>query len=293
MPTEVLVASTGVIGVPLPFEMFVGGLDALVQDLSVGGGAAAAQAILTTDTFVKQRACDVRLGAGSVRIGGIAKGSGMIMPDMATLLGFITTDAAIDRRRLQQMLARAVATSFNRITVDGDTSTNDMVVLLASGASGMAVSGADEELFRSALERICTELARLIVRDGEGATKFVTVRVEGCATDRDADTIARAVANSPLVKTALCGCNPNWGRIIAAAGRAGVAFDPNRIDVHLNGILACSNGMNAGAAKPVLDAVFKEKEIEIRIVLDAGQASATIWTCDLSHGYVDINMDYS
>jgi glutamate N-acetyltransferase/amino-acid N-acetyltransferase len=292
-PNEIVVASTGIIGVPLPAEKIVTALDVLVAGLSPAGGTAAAEAILTTDTFVKQRAGDVSLRGGTVRLGGIAKGAGMIMPNMATMLAFLTTDAAIERHTLQRLLRQATARTFNRITVDGDTSTNDMVVVLANGAAGVAVQPEDEEAFGAALEAVCRELALLIVRDGEGATKFVTVTVAGAPSEEAADTIARTIANSPLVKTALTGCNPNWGRILAAAGRAGVPFDPERVQVYLNGVLTVQNGMAAGATKDVLDAVMREKTIEIRVLLSIGAAEATVWTCDLSHHYVDINIAYS
>ena len=292
-PTEVLIASTGIIGVPLPTEKIVAGLDTLVATAAPSGGDAAAQAILTTDTFVKQRACEVALRGGTVRLGGIAKGAGMIMPNMATMLAFITTDAAIERQTLQRLLARANALSFNRITVDGDTSTNDMALLLANGASGVTLTPDDEPIFAAALDALCQALAQLIVRDGEGATKFVTITVEGCASEHDADAIARTIANSPLVKTAITGCNPNWGRIVAAAGRAGVPFEPATLDVYLNGVLTVRAGGAAGAQKDVLDALMRQPEIEIRLVLCAGGAAATVWTCDLSHEYVSINVDYS
>lgn len=292
-PTELLVASTGIIGVPLPVEKIVGALDALVAGLAPENGARAAEAIMTTDTFPKQRACSVRLRAGTVRLGGIAKGAGMIMPNMATMLAFITCDARIGRTRWQRLLRDAVQASFNRITVDGDTSTNDCVLALANGASGVAVGQDEEAALAEALQAVCLELAHLIVRDGEGATKFVTVTVEGCRRERDADAIARTVANSPLVKTALTGCNPNWGRVIAAAGRAGVAFDPERMDVYFNDVLTVKGGCSAGASKAVLDELFKQKEITIRIVLHEGKAKATVWTTDLSHEYVAINVAYS
>ncbi|MCX7847312.1 MAG: bifunctional glutamate N-acetyltransferase/amino-acid acetyltransferase ArgJ [bacterium] len=292
-PAQLLVASTGIIGVPLPVERIIDALDELVANLSPANGARAAEAIMTTDTFPKQRACSVALRGGTVRLGGIAKGAGMIMPNMATMLAFITCDAQIGRTRWQRILRQAVQLSFNRITVDGDTSTNDCVFGLANGASGVAVDREEEHTLYKALEALCIELAQLIVRDGEGATKFVTVVVEGCRRVREADAIARTVANSPLVKTALTGCNPNWGRVIAAAGRAGVAFDPDRLDVYFNDVLTVKNGCAAGVSKAVLDELFKQKEITIRIVLHEGRASATIWTTDLSHEYVNINVAYS
>jgi len=292
-PHEIIVASTGIIGVPLPVGKIVAALDQLVAGLTPDGGAAAAQAILTTDTFAKQCACEVPLSGGTVRIGGIAKGAGMIMPNMATMLSFLTTDAAIERHTLQRLLQHAVAQSFNRITIDGDTSTNDMVVMLANGAAGVTLQPADEARFGAALDAVCHALAMLIVRDGEGATKFVAVTVEGAPSENAADAIARTIANSPLVKTALTGCNPNWGRILAAAGRAGVPFDPASVQVFLNNVLTVRDGIAAGVPKDVLDAIMREKDLEIRLQLNLGAARATVWTCDLSHAYVDINIAYS
>ena len=292
-PTEVLVASTGVIGVPLPTDRIVGALDKLVGGLAREGGRDAAEAILTTDTCAKEQACECALSGGVVRLGGIAKGAGMIMPNMATMLAFITTDAEVERHQIQRMLRAAVDASFNKITVDGDTSTNDCVFLLANGNSGVKVTEDDEPAFEQAIEQICVELAKLIVRDGEGATKFVAVEVEGCASEGDADAIARTIANSPLVKTALYGSHPNWGRIIAAAGRAGVAFDADNLDVYLNGILVVKGGVRADADMDMLKSALARAEIEIRVVLSEGEARATVWTCDLSHKYIDINVAYN
>ena len=292
-PTEILVASTGIIGSPLKTERIVSSLDALIADLSAEHGADAAEAILTTDTFSKQCACEVALSGGTVRIGGIAKGSGMIMPNMATMLGCITTDAAIDKHLLQRLLARAVAVSFNRITVDGDTSTNDCVLMMANGNSGVALTEADLYLYQEALDAVCVSLAKMIIRDGEGATKFVSVRVEGCRTEAEAETIARTIANSPLVKTALYGENPNWGRILAAAGRSGVEYDQNKVDVLLNGVPAVRGGCSAGTDKKELATALQDRDILIRVLLEEGTESAEVWTCDLTHRYIDINVEYS
>jgi glutamate N-acetyltransferase/amino-acid N-acetyltransferase len=292
-PGEILVASTGVIGVLLPGEKIVGALDELIGRLSVEGGVEAAEAIMTTDTVLKQRACDVPLSAGTVRIGGIAKGSGMIMPNMATMLAFLTTDVACERHQLQRLLRAAVDATFNRITVDGDTSTNDCVFLLANGAAGVELTARDEERFYESLEDVCRGLAHAIVRDGEGASKFIAVRVAGCACVTDADAIARTIATSPLVKTAAHGGDPNWGRILAAAGRAGVDFDSGQIEIHLNGVCTYANGAVVPFDRSALAAKCRAPEQEIRIVLRAGDAGATIWTTDLSHGYIDINVAYS
>lgn len=293
IPTEILMASTGIIGVPLQTDKIINSLDALVGNLSEENNVDAAQAILTTDTFAKEAVCEIELSNGKVRIGGIAKGSGMIMPDMATMLSFITTDVEIDRHILQNMLKKAVDKSFNKITVDSDTSTNDCVMMLANGASNVTLTEGDKIIFYEALESVCIDLAKMIVRDGEGATKFVTVVTEGCKTEKDADAIARAIANSPLVKTALYGNNPNWGRVIMAAGKSGVKFNQKKIDVYFNGFLTVKNGLKADANPEMLKKEFAKQEIEIKVNINSGNSEAVIWTCDLSHKYVDINVDYS
>jgi glutamate N-acetyltransferase/amino-acid N-acetyltransferase len=242
---------------------------------------------------MKQRACEIELAGGSVRLGGMAKGSGMIMPNMATMLAFLTTDVACERHQLQRLLKAAVDASFNRITIDGDTSTNDCLFLLANGASTVKLTARDEDCFYAALEQVCCALAHAIVRDGEGATKFIAVRVEGCDSERDADAIARTIANSPLVKTAAHGGDPNWGRILAAVGRAGVAFDCHEIEIHLNGVCTFANGTVTAFDRNALAAACRAPEQEIKVVLHSGDAAATIWTTDLSHGYIDINVAYS
>jgi glutamate N-acetyltransferase/amino-acid N-acetyltransferase len=292
-PDEILVASTGVIGPQLPTNKIVGALDKLIAQASVEGATDAAKAIMTTDKVMKQRACEIELSDGTVRLGGMAKGSGMIMPNMATMLAFLTTDLACERHQLQHLLSAAVNASFNRITIDGDTSTNDCVFLLANGASNVTLAARDEQRFYAALEQLCLALAHAIVRDGEGATKFIAVRVEGCADERDADAIARTIANSPLVKTAAHGGDPNWGRILAAAGRAGVSFDCNAIEIHLNGVCTFANGTVAAFDRDALAATCRAPEQEIKLVLQGGDAAATVWTSDLSHGYIDINVAYS
>ena len=291
--TEIAVASTGKIGIPLPADKICAGLDTLIARLSVTGGADAAQAILTTDTFAKERALEIRVDGKPVRIGGMAKGAGMIMPNLATMLAFITTDAAVAPATLRRMLARAAGVSFNRVTVDSDTSTNDSLFMLASGAAGVRVTSRNERVFYRALESVCVALAQLLARDGEGATKFVSITAAGCRTTAEADAIARTVANSPLVKTALFGSNPNWGRILAAAGRAGVAFDPATVNVQVNGVLIVKAGQGAASDPARVQAAFSQHDLDIQILLRKGKASATIWTCDLSHQYIDINVDYN
>lgn len=294
---QILILSTGVIGVQLDMTKVRAGISAAAACLSAEGGAAAAQAIMTTDTQPKQLAKQLKLPGGTVIIGGMAKGSGMIHPNMATMLAVITTDAAIPPAELLESLSSAVESSFNRISVDGDTSTNDTVLLLANGASGVPVADAiSVALFQEALNAVCLELAQMIVRDGEGATKFVELAVTGADQEGDAVTIARTIATSPLVKTALTGGDPNWGRILAAAGRAGVPLDPEQVALSVSsgaesvqlvlGGLPCSYQELAAAH------IFAQPEFRIHLDLGVGGGEATLWTCDLSHDYVTINADY-
>lgn len=249
---------------------------------------------MTTDTFPKSCALRGKIGGRWVHLAGVAKGSGMIHPKMATMLSFITTDAALAPRDLEAMLGIAVGESFNRITVDGDTSTNDTVFALASGLSGAKIRPGTREgaIFQEGLTELTTTLARMIAKDGEGATKLITVEVRGARTQRDADLAARAIANSPLVKTAVAGSDANWGRILCAAGYSGANFDPEKVDIRVNKLLLCRKGVSAGfnerAAKKELD----KKELTLSIDLHQGRASARIWTCDLTHGYIDINASY-
>ncbi len=292
-PTEILTNSTGIIGVPLPKEKIVSSLDKLIENLSYENGEAAAEAILTTDTFKKEFACEIELENKKIRIGGIAKGSGMIMPNMATMLGFITTDAKIEKKLLQEFLKKATNKTFNRISVDSDTSTNDSVMILANGSSEIEINSKNQNIFYEGLEIVCEELAKMIVKDGEGATKFVTVIAEGCKTETDADSIARSIANSPLVKTALYGGDPNWGRVLMAAGKSGVIFDQTKLDVYFNNVLIVRNGVKENADSKILKEIFNKKNIEIKVNINLGGSKAKVWTCDLSHKYVDINIDYN
>lgn len=300
---QVLLLSTGVIGVPLPMEKVQAGIQAAAQLWRIGaadvdGGLQAAQAIMTTDTHPKHLAVRLALSSGSVTIGGMAKGAGMIHPHMATMLAVLTTDAAVAPDLLQTMLQQAVAVSFNCISVDGDTSTNDTVLLLANGVSGTAVTTpADQSLFQAALEYLCTELAHMIVRDGEGASKFVTIQVMGAETEADAHVIANTIATSPLVKTALAGSDPNWGRILAAAGRAGVPFDQRQTALWVgNPGRARRQLVAAGTPTAYVEAeaaaIFAHREIEVVVSVGRGTAVSTVWTTDLSHDYVTINADY-
>ena len=289
---EVLVSSTGVIGQRLPVERILQAVPAVVGALSTAGGAAAAEAILTTDTRVKLAGRRVAATGGSYTIGGMAKGSGMIHPDMATTLGFVTTDAVVPPKLLRRCLGSAVDRSFNRITVDGDTSTNDMVAVLANGASGVAIDGDDDHGFTAALEEVLVELARQVAKDGEGASKLIEVRVGGAGTETEAVAVARTVSGSPLVKTAVHGADANWGRIVAAAGRSGVAVDVERMRVAICGLEVLAPGCISDFSEPEATRRMGADEVLIEVDLGAGSAQATCWSCDLTHGYIDINASY-
>ena len=289
---QVLVASTGVIGVALPMHRVARGLPVAVGALGADQGAAAARAIMTTDPFPKEWATTVTAGAGRFAIGGIAKGSGMIEPMMATMLAFVTTDASVPKALLDRALREAVDDTFNAITVDGECSTNDCVMILANGASGVAIDETSYATFADALRAVCLPLAIGIVRGGEGATKLVTVNVTGAASSVEARRCAKAIANSPLVKTAIHGGDPNWGRLIAVAGRAGVAFDLERSDVMIGPIVLFKAGRPYDEAAPEAAAYLKNAEISVSVDLGAGSASSTVWTCDLSAEYVKINAEY-
>jgi len=295
---EVLPFSTGVIGERLPIDRVTAGIPAAVDALSEHGWSEAAHGIMTTDTVAKAVSRQIDLGGRTVTISGIAKGSGMIRPDMATLLSFVATDAAISAQALDQMLHESVDKSFNCITVDGDTSTNDALVLLATGRAGnAAVQASDDPGYlqvQEVLTEICLGLAQQIVRDGEGATKFMTITVTGADTANDAREVAFTVAHSPLVKTAFFASDPNWGRILAAVGRAPVSrLDVTRVSIHLNEVCVVQGGALDPAYREELGvAVMREPEITVRIDLGAGRQSATVWTTDLSHDYVRINAEY-
>jgi glutamate N-acetyltransferase/amino-acid N-acetyltransferase len=289
---QVLVASTGVIGVALPIEKIRTGLPAAFEALSADEGPAAARAIMTTDPFPKEAAATVDIGGRSVTIGGMAKGSGMIEPMMATMLGFVTTDAAVPRALLDRALREAVNDTFNAITVDGECSTNDCVMLLANGASGATVDETTYDRFAHALKTVCLTLALGIVRGGEGATKVVTVTVTGASSETEARRAAKAIANSPLVKTAVHGGDPNWGRLIAVAGRAGVAFELSRAAVTIGSTVLFKDGRPYDEAAPQAANYLRGKDISLSVNLGAGRATSTVWTCDLSAEYVRINADY-
>jgi len=292
-PEHVLVASTGVIGVNLPMDKVVNGIRAAVPALARGKGSETALAIMTTDPFPKECAVTVQTGRGTFTVGGTAKGSGMIEPNMATMLGFLTTDAAVEPALLGRALRESARDTFNAITVDGDGSTNDSLFVMASGASGVAI---DEDSYPALLEAMLTvsrELAIGIVRGGEGATKLIAVNVHDARSRDDARQVARTIANSPLVKTAVHGADPNWGRIVAAAGRAGVAFDLDRATVHVGGVLLFENGIPHDDNAPRAAEHLKNADVRIDVDLGTGGgAHATIWTCDLSAEYVRINGEY-
>jgi glutamate N-acetyltransferase/amino-acid N-acetyltransferase len=292
---QIFLASTGVIGEPLPAQKIVAVLDKLKASLAEGRFADAARAIMTTDTFPKAATRTARLGAKEVRITGIAKGSGMIAPDMATMLSFIFTDAAIPAPALQAMLAKGVDQSFNCITIDSDTSTSDTVLLFATGQAGNKPTEEPSHLadFRRALGEILHDLALQVVRDGEGAQKLVQITVEGAVSNASARRIGLAIANSPLVKTAIAGEDANWGRIVMAVGKAGEPADRDKLGVAVGGVwMAQAGGIVPGYNEAPVVAHMKGREIDIAVDIGLGQGHATVWTCDLTHGYIDINGSY-
>ncbi len=295
---EVLVSSTGVIGVNLNMDTMRKGIDALVPVLSPEGGDDAAIAICTTDTFPKQAACEVEIGGKTVTIGGMAKGSGMIHPDMATTLSFITTDAAISKEALQSLLGKTVDDTYNMISVDGDTSTNDTVLVLANGEAGNPVieSGEELALFEEGLLYVLGTLARLIAKDGEGATRFIEMTVTGAKTKKDAKILARSVVSSSLVKAAFFGSDANWGRIICAMGYSGADFDPDIVDLWFTSPKGSFQVLKGGQPYPFDEAYAKEilleKEAGAKADCHQGDGEATAWGCDLTYDYVKINGDY-
>ncbi len=291
----VLVASTGVIGRPMPMERIIPGIGAAVAALSEKGGREAAEAIMTTDTELKQHALCFDPGGGKVTVGGMAKGSGMIHPDLATMLCFITTDAAVSPAYLKDCLLHAVDRSFNMITVDGDTSTNDMVLILANGlAGGPEMRGGDREslAFRDALTEVCAVLAKAVARDGEGATKFIEVRVVNAASERDARLAARGVASSSLFKAAVFGGDANWGRIMCAAGYSGADFDPRCVDIYLGEVQVAGRGEALDFDEELAARVLARRDVQVLIDFRRGTHGATAWGCDLTYEYVKINGSY-
>jgi len=303
-PEQVLICSTGVIGVPLPVGRIVSALPNLLPQLASDPAAYEnlSKSIMTTDTRVKIAAASCRIGARTIRVLGCAKGSGMIHPQMATMLAFVTTDATVPANILQRALREVTARTFNVITVDGDTSTNDTVLAFASGAAGApavrSANGGDYRRFVVALESVCRALALAIVEDGEGAKHVVAIEVRGAASARDAQRVAMTIAHSPLVKTAVAGCDPNWGRILAAAGRAGAKFNPDRVEIFFGGARMFGRPRSGAAARPL---PFSEraahrrllkKHVEIAVDLKNGRARACAWTCDFTTEYININANY-
>jgi glutamate N-acetyltransferase/amino-acid N-acetyltransferase len=290
----VFVASTGVIGENLPYERITTALPALHAALGADGWEAAARGIMTTDTFPKAVTVAFEIGGVALRLNGIAKGSGMVAPDMATMLCFIATDAALPASVLQQALSKGVATSFNCTTVDSDTSTSDTVLLFATGATAHPVpSEADIAAFRTALDQVLHELALMVVRDGEGAQKLVQIDVTGAVSVASAHRVGMAIANSPLVKTAIAGEDANWGRIVMAVGKAGEPADRDSLSVGVGGVwMAREGAVVPGYDETPVVAHMKGREIAIQVDLGMGDGAATVWTCDLTHGYIDINGSY-
>ena len=292
-PGEVLPASTGVIGHPLPFDSIERGISMLSP--SQDGGFSAAQAIMTTDTLPKQAQASVTIGENEVRIGGMAKGSGMIHPNMATMISVITTDAAIASDTLKTALREAVDISFNRISIDGDTSVCDETVLLSSCMAGnveINIGSPEYYTFLGALKEVCISLAKQLAADGEGATKLLTIKVEGAKTDEDAHRIATAIAKSPLCKTAAYGNDANWGRLLTAAGYSGADFDPYNVDIFIGSVQVCKDGGGLAFDEDAALAELKQKEVVYSLIFGEGSGKDTMYTCDFSHDYVSINADY-
>ena len=293
-PSEVIVSSTGVIGKQLPVDKLKSGIEEIVNHLSENGGLDAADAILTTDLKKKSFAVKVQLSGGEVTIGGICKGSGMIMPNMATMLAFLATDASIEQPLLQQLLSSSVNDSFNKISVDGETSTNDMVILMENGLSKIAVKENTEDYYKfsSALLAICQEMAKAIAADGEGATKLITISINNAKTKKDADTIARAVANSPLFKTAMNGNDANWGRILSVAGNSGVDFIPEKVSIKFDDMKILEPNYSVNFNEEEAKKLLNKEQVKVSVDLDEGDQSSTWWTCDYSEGYIKINSSY-
>ena len=290
---QVIPASTGVIGVELETHLIVNALPELVRGLAPDRFGDVARAMMTTDLVPKTAHQQIRLKKGVVHIAGMTKGSGMIQPNMATTLGFVMTDAAVPPTLLGAMLGEAVARSYNRISVDGDTSTNDTMLVLANGASDIQPAEKERAKLQEALSQVMEELARQIVRDGEGARKLVTIEVSGASSDDAAERIARTIANSLLVKTAIAGSDPNWGRIIMAAGNAGVPFDPAKVDIDLQEVPVCRGGLAADFSEVELKKKLDAPDCLIRVALQGrGKGSARFWTCDLTEKYIEINASY-
>jgi len=294
-PSEIAVASTGVIGKPLPMDTVRAGLQKLLKNPMAQNGDAAAKAIMTTDLTQKQVFMSTSIGGQRITVAGCAKGSGMIAPNMATMLGFLVTDAKIDSPTLQRSLRRAVDDSFNMTSVDTDTSTNDMVTVFSTGLKGKKItSSADKAAFTALLTKACQHLAKLIAADGEGATKLIEVEVTGAKSEKEARRIALNVVNSPLVKTAIHGADPNWGRVLAAAGKdPSLTVDPKRVDLTFAGASVMKRGKIVAHNRDKIRKLLSVRDVPIRLNLNVGKGAARAWGCDLTHGYVDINVSYN
>ncbi|RJE48159.1 MULTISPECIES: bifunctional glutamate N-acetyltransferase/amino-acid acetyltransferase ArgJ [unclassified Dehalobacter] len=302
-PEDILVSSTGVIGQELPLAKVIPGIRLAAKEVQALKGKVsesekteyahqAALAIMTTDTVCKELAFELQCAQGTIKLGIMAKGSGMIHPNMGTMLCFITTDAQVAQDKLKGLLKAATDESFNMVTVDGDTSTNDMVVILANGLSGVAPEGQEWENFSAMVREACCTMAKAIARDGEGASKFLEVKVAGAVSLEAARTIARSVCSSNLVKSAMYGEDANWGRILAAAGYSGASFDPNKADIYLNGLQVAAHGQGLPFSETEAAVLLKNTDIKVDIVLGDGNEQAVAWGCDLTHKYIDINADY-
>jgi len=290
---QILPASTGVIGVEMDPSLVVAALPGLFEDLLESRFPDVAHAMMTTDTVPKMAHAEVSLKSGDVQISGMTKGSGMIHPNMATTLGFVMTDAAISPIHLRQMLVNTVERTFNRPSVDGDMSTNDVVALLANGASGIRPSERERRAMEESLCLVMEDLAEQIARDGEGATKLITIRVVGAADEESAVKLARGIGNSPLVKTAIAGSDPNWGRVLSAAGASGVEFDPNKVDIFMQGMAVCSGGVGAEFSETELKTRLNDRDCLIRFEIRGdGKGETRFWTCDFTENYVRINASY-
>lgn len=291
--SQIIPASTGVIGVELDPKLIIGNLPPLLENLCKGTFEDAASAIMTTDLVPKMSSAEMSVKGGKISIAGMTKGSGMIHPMMATTLAFVMTDARVTAAQLKPILKRANEHSFSRLSVDGDTSTNDTLIVLANGASGKSLTTKDRNVFEKVLTLVLVDLARQIARDGEGASKLITVEVAGARTEAEAAKIARQIANSPLVKTAVAGADPNWGRIICAAGNAGVAFDPRKVDIQMQGIPVCKAGLAAEFNEDRLIKELNRKECLIQLNIRGGASGkARFFTCDFTEGYIRINASY-
>jgi len=297
--SDVLVASTGVIGQTLPIEVIEGGVSELVSKLSYEGSKDAASAIMTTDLTMKELAVEFVLNGKSIKIGGIAKGSGMIHPNMGTMLAFLTTDCAINSEMIQKALINATNKSFNRISVDGDTSTNDFLSLMANGLAGneeITKHGADYEAFEEALNALCIELAKKIAADGEGATHLISCKVSGAKTEEEAEELSKSVISSTLTKAAMFGADANWGRVLCAMGYSGVEFDPDKVNIAFESnagrIDVCKSGRGLPFDEPTAKKILTEHDITIDINLNTGTSECTCWGCDITYDYIKINGDY-